>query len=525
MQRPEIVIGLVYAAGTYMETVSAALSRVLSGFGYIEKEVRLSKLLEVTPLPPELSLAETPYEDYLTSRMKAGTHWRETLKRGDAMALLGISKIRAIRKEHHAGTADGQDIPIESAAFVIRSLKHPKEVEILREVYGPSFFLLSIYEAKSERTDHLARKIASSLYTTQFDRYRSRATEMIEIDDAEDGKASGQQVRKTFWQGDAFVQVSAANTLEEQMRRALEIWFGHPFHTPTRDEYLMFTAQAAAYRSASLGRQVGAVIATEDGSILAAGTNEVPKAGGGIYWSGDAYDRRDHVLGQDSSDVMRHDLLGDIMRRLNEKGWLTDDRNALPVAKMVEELLDGDKEEQDSGGRGIMEGAIFTNLTEFQRPVHAEMTALTDAARRGVPVQGATMYTTTFPCHGCARHIISAGIKRLVYIEPYVKSLAQNLHEDSISLGETCYLENRVLFEPFVGLAPRRYMDLFPMSKRKENDGAASKWIPEKALPRLSGWVHHLTILNEQRIGIQTNQALAEFGLISAPVEASSFGS
>ncbi|MEJ7655371.1 MAG: deaminase [Chloroflexia bacterium] len=46
--------------------------------------------------------------------------------------------------------------------------------------------------------------------------------------------------------------------------------------------------------------------------------------------------------------------------------------------------------------------------------MHAEMSALLDAGRRGVPVQGATLYTTTFPCHNCARHIVGAGIDRVV---------------------------------------------------------------------------------------------------------------
>jgi deoxycytidylate deaminase len=44
------------------------------------------------------------------------------------------------------------------------------------------------------------------------------------------------------------------------------------------------------------------------------------------------------------------------------------------------------------------------------------MSALLDADRRGVAVQGATLHTTTFPCHNCARHIVGAGIDRVVFI-------------------------------------------------------------------------------------------------------------
>ena len=120
------------------------------------------------------------------------------------------------------------------------------------------------------------------------------------------------------------------------------------------------------------------------------------------------------------------------------------------------------------------------------------------------------MYTTTFPCHGCARHIVASGILRLVYIEPYVKSLAQNLHEDSIYVDDTGNADNRVRFEPFVGLAPRRYMELFPMTNRKEKNGEAVKWSPHTASPRLNGWVHNLSILNERRVIFQARHAVEQ---------------
>src|SRR5205823_3680095 len=104
------------------------------------------------------------------------------------------------------------------------------------------------------------------------------------------------------------------------------------------------------------------------------------------------------------------------------------------------------------------------NLIEFGRAVHAEMAALIDAARRGVSVAGCTMYVTTFPCHLCARHVVAAGIRRLVYIEPYAKSRTADLYPDSIAIEQDS--GDKVQFEPFVGVAPRQYMKLFPMAQR-----------------------------------------------------------
>ncbi|RMG10685.1 MAG: deaminase [Planctomycetota bacterium] len=53
------------------------------------------------------------------------------------------------------------------------------------------------------------------------------------------------------------------------------------------------------------------------------------------------------------------------------------------------------------------------------RTIHAEMNALAQAARRGVAVGGATIYTTASPCWACFRVLVNAGITRFVYGQPY----------------------------------------------------------------------------------------------------------
>lgn len=76
-----------------------------------------------------------------------------------------------------------------------------------------------------------------------------------------------------------------------------------------------------------------------------------------------------------------------------------------------------------------------------------------------------SVYCTTFPCHNCAKHLIAAGVDRVVYIEPYPKSKALEFHSESIVWGiEKAKDDSRVLFQPFVGIGPRRYFDLFSMN-------------------------------------------------------------
>lgn len=138
---------------------------------------------------------------------------------------------------------------------------------------------------------------------------------------------------------------------------------------------------------------------------------------------------------------------------------------------------------EDKSADGISESRLM-DLLEFGRDIHAEMSAITDAARKGVSVEGGTLYCTTFPCHMCAKHIVAAGIKRVVYIEPYPKSYAEELHSDAIELDapKDC---GKVNFARFTGISPYRYRDLFEKGKRKFATGEAQKWNKDFKSPML----------------------------------------
>lgn len=53
------------------------------------------------------------------------------------------------------------------------------------------------------------------------------------------------------------------------------------------------------------------------------------------------------------------------------------------------------------------------------RAVHAEQNALVKAAKHGISIKGATLYSTSFPCMHCASMIINGGIVRVVSREMY----------------------------------------------------------------------------------------------------------
>lgn len=68
--------------------------------------------------------------------------------------------------------------------------------------------------------------------------------------------------------------------------------------------------------------------------------------------------------------------------------------------------------------------------------VHAEQNAIIQAARYGVNINGATLFCTHQPCVICAKMIINAGIKRVVYKEGYPDEFSMQLFSEAEILVE-----------------------------------------------------------------------------------------
>jgi len=65
------------------------------------------------------------------------------------------------------------------------------------------------------------------------------------------------------------------------------------------------------------------------------------------------------------------------------------------------------------------------------RTNHAEMNAITQAAKNGVSINEATAYVTNMPCTTCAKALIGAGIKRVVVFSDYHSTLAEDFFKDA----------------------------------------------------------------------------------------------
>ncbi len=94
-----------------------------------------------------------------------------------------------------------------------------------------------------------------------------------------------------------------------------------------------------------------------------------------------------------------------------------------------------------AGYNGFLPGAPHVSRVRDnheQATVHAEQNAITDAARRGVSVSGATAYITHFPCVNCSKLLAAAGVRAIKYHLDYRNDslVAELLRESSIAITQ-----------------------------------------------------------------------------------------
>ncbi|MEM7730475.1 MAG: deaminase [Pseudomonadota bacterium] len=462
--RPELIMCLCGAVGTNLTEAGDAIETALLEVGYTPKRLRITDLIKehdaFSALKPDM-----PEDERLYALISAGNHLRKSMDDNDAAVRLIISQIFATRRELNKDP----EVPAEGTCFLVHSIKRPEEVETLRALYGDRVFLISVFERKIKRVENLVNKMTRTAISVQEAKYKKIAEEIIRVDREEEGDPYGQRVEKVYPQADVFLR--SGDGMRDEARRFIRLLFGAPFITPSLMESLMFQAEAVSRRSADLSRQIGAVIANDAGQVLATGYNEVPHPQGGVNWKQPDkadYDDRDYKVGRDSAAFTKLELVAEALAALRDAGWLAKEYASLDNDDLAKKAL-------FEGGKPLDKKGV-TNILEFGRIVHAEMAALTEASMREISVKGSILYTTTFPCHMCARHIIAAGISRVVFIEPYPKSRAKSLYERMIRIdgdNEGDLVENAVVFESFRGVAPRRFLHMFEMGKRKNEAGFA----------------------------------------------------
>lgn len=485
----EIFLAVVGPVGAGASRACDSLERACTEAGYEPVRVKVSQLIR--------EWAES------NNRPEAGNLDKidkvEQLQNlGDAMRLNDPTRVaRAVLVEiaqlraKATGTHFQHGSPVtpgkEKIAYIIDSIRHPAETNLFRRTYANAFALVGVVCEEEERKQRIFDKFFPAADQSKKDLI-DKADKLIRRDASDDDKDYGQHVTKAFYEADYFVDNTAQDLrdnnqlLDEPLARLVNIIAHEKIIRPTIEETAMHHAHSARVRSACLSRQVGAALVDRDGTIIATGANEVPRAGGGVY--GERNDDNDHRCAFQetpycSSNREQNRIIDELIEAIEPL------RNASDKTALIKQIRN----------------TPLGQLIEFSRAVHAEMDALLSAGREGFSTVGTRLFVTTFPCHYCARHIVSAGVYEVQFIEPYPKSLALSLHKDAIitnakewhppeEIGMAEAKRRRdaekkeisskeparatpkpgqVLFSPFVGVAPRLYLRAFEETRKLKN--------------------------------------------------------
>ncbi|MFM0718254.1 anti-phage dCTP deaminase [Paraburkholderia strydomiana] len=469
----EIILAFMGAVGCGLPRIVTEFERQLGGLGYQVQRIKLSDFIK-SRRSEWIGALSGPDAGVSYLENQTGGNVLRNNHSFDILAQYAVSHIARSKIAADAEAIDpAKELP--RVAYLIDQIKHPDEALLLRLVYRNLFYLVGVLSTEEHR---LSRLMDQGLSDDIAKRVKER--------DRKEAENNGQQLEKAFKLADYFIQhpFGVENIVEDQISRFLKLAHGNNGITPTKHEHAMYVAHASGLKSACFSRQVGAAIVDASNKVIAVGCNDVPQYGGGLYSVESTKDNRcaywgDRICENDHQKDVRKEAIKLNVER--EFGKLLENIKDEDIRKAIIEKMETviDVAYKSSG---------LPEIIEFSRAVHAEMDAIVSVAREGAAsTVGATLYTTTFPCHNCARHIVAAGIDSVYYIEPYEKSLAVTSHSDSIIVLDHDGSEKisrksdvdptkMVKFIHFAGVAPRIYTKFFQRDKRKGKDGRFLEW-------------------------------------------------
>ncbi len=367
--------------------------------------------------------------------------------------------------------------------IIVDSIRNTGEVEALREF--PNFFLLSI-QAETETRQKRTIGTGPGKKFRDIDEFLA-----ADVRDRDEQTDCGQQVMGCNYVSDIIIlnepeeeiRPDASGPYKNYIQKSLfEPYISLILHVcearlPNErwarpEQALMTAAYVESRRSSCLKRKVGAVIASPKGEVISAGHNDVPETGKPCIedarygWC--ARDRIQEKLGQQ----MKHcpNCGAEIKiekypcRACGEE--LADFRKRCPNEKCRRSVecpykcpdCDTDVFRKFLPGTGSGDTG---RLLDMCRALHAEENAILNLCKSGTALphlhskgsglpEGCVLYSTTFPCNLCANKIVTVGIKKVVYAEPYTTEEAKKI-----------FSNEGVKLERFQGVKSRAYFRLY----------------------------------------------------------------
>lgn len=158
ISHPELVIGIAGPIGIDIEALADEIARALKDVNYTSHSIRVTQEMTRFPAP---GVAQHGADYFNTMMFKMDYANKLCEDAGDAAFVIrtAVQAIAFAREqklsEHLIGPLDpqAQQQVIPSVAFIIRQMKRPSEVDLLRRIYGKQFVLVSAYGNEQERRE------------------------------------------------------------------------------------------------------------------------------------------------------------------------------------------------------------------------------------------------------------------------------------------------------------------------------------------------------------------------------------
>jgi deoxycytidylate deaminase len=325
--------------------------------------------------------------------------------------------------------------------ILIDGIRNDGEIRCFRAF--PHFYLISIHADENVRKKRLI----------EIDKRIKTDKEFLTADarDREEDFYYGQQVQKCNYLADIIInnnethpkgsdiEISFFQTIDNNyihVIKAIRKGEAVPDHPPTIDEILMTAAYCLSKRSSCEKRKVGAVIAH---IMIPKTKGKKPKRKGDeIHFQVISSGYNEVPLGTDPCKLGLYekcyrDYLKEKM--IKEFNYCPSCGKKIPsyTQRDIKKLLSYECPKcHKSISKKFLSGSTSGKLLDMCRALHAEEIAIIGLSGVSKSTGGElSLYTTTFPCNLCANKIVAAGIKKVIYAEPYSMEESKKILEEA----------------------------------------------------------------------------------------------
>ena len=208
LSHPELVIGIAGPIGIDIEAMSDEIDRALRLINYEAEVIRVTSLMISQPASGVVQSAPD-YFALMNFKMDYANRLCEIADDPEFLMRVAIEGIHNAR-EKILGRRRSQAKAASDSAYIIRQLKRPNEVALMRRVYGKQFVLISGYGSELHRREHRGEGEGLTAIVHQASGNDEKASALLLRDHDEGQSEHGQHLRDTFHLADVPLMKSIA---------------------------------------------------------------------------------------------------------------------------------------------------------------------------------------------------------------------------------------------------------------------------------------------------------------------------